>query len=77
MEDITSLEAQLARDAGLEPGLHAVDRRARLVARTWHRNPELASALTHRGVNLGMPLEQVLVRDLVPIFAEADKRGRA
>lgn len=110
-------ERELAREAGLEPGLNPLDRRARLVARTWYRSPELETvkhepvgspvdteirgstpksrvprdspppagdkrsepsifetALTYRGVNLGRALEQVLVYDLIPLFAEAKDR---
>jgi len=73
MEDST--EAQLAREAGLAGELDTVDRRARLVARTWHRSPEMESLLDYRGINLGTPLEQVLIHDLIPVFAEAEKRG--
>ncbi len=75
MPDNHGEEFRLAREAGLPPDLDVVDRRARLVARTWHGTPELETALVYRGLNLGVPLEQVLVHDLIPVFAEAAKRG--
>ena len=72
-----STETQLAQEAGLSPELDPVDRRARLVARTWHRDERMEPLLAYRGINLGTPLEQALVHDLIPVFAEAEKREGA
>ena len=72
-----SIETQMTTDARLPSELDAVDRRARLVARTWHRNEKMEPLLAYRGINLGTPLEQVLVHDLIPVFAETAKRDGA
>ncbi|MFO7973282.1 MAG: hypothetical protein R6V12_01455 [Candidatus Hydrogenedentota bacterium] len=77
MEDKTTLETRLAHEAEIEPGLDPIDRHARLVARTWYSGSEFDSSLVYRGINLGRPLEQVLVYDLIPIFARSREREEA